>query len=445
MTDDGAIERLQALVRIPTVSHRDPALVDTAAFDDFLATLETSFPLLHRTLEQTRIGSHGLLFCWRSRRYAETERPVVLMAHLDVVPVDEDAPWQHPPFGAEVHEGAVWGRGTLDDKGSLVAICEAVEQLIADGFRPQQDLWLSFGCDEEVFGDSAALAVAHLRERHVRPWFVLDEGGAIAHEAFPGVARPVGVVGVTEKGATSLTLTVEGRGGHASTPVRNGPTTRLARAILRLERSPFPASTPAPTLELLRRIAPHAPLPLRPVLARADRITPVLTRALVAAGPETAAMTRTTVAVTTLSGSPALNVIASSATAGVNIRVMTGDTVADVVDHVRHTIRDDEVRIDVVESGEPSPVSPYADDAAFTLIEDTISAVYPDAIPAPYVMMAATDSRHFTAISDRVYRFAPFRMSRAQREAIHSYDEHLGVDDYLAGVGWYRRLIEGLR
>ena len=110
--------------------------------------------------------------------------------------------------------------------------------------------------------------------RGVTPWFVLDEGGAIAHQAFPGVEPPLGVIGVTEKGTTSVELVAEGRGGHASTPARNGPTARIAKAILRIEKSPFPASAPAPTLELLRRLAPHLPQPARPVARNADRITP---------------------------------------------------------------------------------------------------------------------------------------------------------------------------
>jgi carboxypeptidase PM20D1 len=202
------------------------------------------------------------------------------------------------------------------------------------------------------------------------------------------------------------------------------------------------ASTPEPTLELFRRLAPHAPLALRPLLANAARIRPVLTRALVAAGPETAALTRTTFAVTTLSGSPSLNVIASTARAGVNIRIMVGDTVAGVIEHVRRAIDDDRVHVEVVEQHEPSPVSPRDD--AFALLERTIGEVFADAVPAPYVMMAATDSRYFTAICERVYRFAPFRMTRAQRESIHSYDEHLGVDDFLDGVRWYRTLLESL-
>ena len=434
-----AVEKLQALVRIPTVSHRDPARVDTAAFDDFVETLADLFPLLHEHLELTRISTHGLLFRWAG---AAAERPVVLMAHLDVVPVE--GTWQHDAFAAEVveHEGeqVIWGRGTLDDKGCLVGICEAVETLLAAGVTPAQDLWLSFGCDEEIMGTAARQAVEELARRGVRPWFVLDEGGAIASEAFPGVGAPVGVVGVTEKGATSIELRVQGRGGHASTPARMGPTARLARAITRLDRSPMPASLPAPTIELFRRLAPHAPLPLRPLMANAELLRPALTRVLLAAGPETAAMTRTTFAITTLSGSPAINVIAATAKAGVNIRVMVGDSVADVLEHVRRAVDDDEVHLDVIEEDAASPVSPVDDDA-FRLLETTIGEVFPDAVPAPYVMMAATDSRHFTAICERVYRFAPFRMTKAQRESIHSYDEHLGVQAFLDGITWYRRLI----
>lgn len=434
---DAAVAKLQALVRIPTVSNTDPAKVETQEFDRFLTELENQFPLLHQHLELTRIHTHGLLFKWPGRA---NNRPVVLMAHLDVVPVE--GPWTHPPFSGEIIDGEIWGRGTLDDKGCLVGICEAVERHLATGFTPAQDVWLSFGCDEEVSGVAAQLAVDELKKRDVQPWFVIDEGGAVAGGAFPGVRPHVAVIGVTEKGTTSLVLTAEGRGGHASTPAKWGPTARIARAITRLEKAPLPASTPAPTIALMERLAPHAPAPLRPLMANAARLTPLLTKALIAAGPESAAMTRTTIAVTTLTGSPALNVIAGKATAGLNIRVMLGDTVASVIEHVRKTIRDKTITIEVADAGEPSPLSPYEDNEAFDLLASTITEQFPDAVVSPYVMMAATDSRHFTAICERVYRFAPFRMSKEQRQAIHSYDERLGVDDFLAGVEWYHRLIE---
>ncbi len=439
-TDEQAIERLRALIRIPTVSDEDESRIDPGPFVEFVAELERRFPLLHRRLTRHRVLEHSLLFHWEG---ASSERPVVLMAHIDVVPIDASAPWQHPPFEAAVVDDQIWGRGTLDDKGSLAGICEAVERLLAEDFTPAQDVWLSFGAREEVSGPDAPAAVDLLRERGVRPWFVLDEGGAIAHQAFPGVSAPLGVIGVTEKGTTTVVLRAEGRGGHASMPAPNGPTARIAKAIVRLEKHQFPARLPQPTVELFERLAPRAPVALRPLFAKAGLLKPAITRVLLMAGPETAAMARTTMAITTLEGSPAHNVIASSATAAVNLRIMIGDTVASAVDHVRRSIDDESIALDVVDANEPSPISP-SDGPAFGLITRTTEDVFPDSVVTPYVMMAATDSRFFTAISPQVYRFTPFRMTKAQRESIHSYDERIGVADYLTGVDWYRRLLEGI-
>ena len=433
------VRALQALVQLPTVSYDERSRIDHAAFDALIAELRDQFPLLHANLTLHRIGDHGLLFHWPG---ASADKPVVLMAHTDVVPIDPDSTWQHEPFSGTIAEGYVWGRGTLDDKGCVVGICEAVERILEADQMPAQDVWLSFGSDEEVMGATAQLAVEFLRERGVKPWLVLDEGGAIAGGAFPGVDAPLGVVGLTEKGISAIELVAEGRGGHASMPAAKGPTYRLARAITRLDKAPMPARLPSPTLELMRRLAPHMPFALRPVLASVERFQPIAARVLVAAGAEAAALARTTIATTTLSGSPANNVIASTAKAGLNVRIQVGDTLAGVVEHIRSAIKDDSIRIDVVDAGEPSPISPMGD--AFELIEASIREVYPDAVPTPYALMGATDSRHFTAITDNVYRFAPFRMSKAQREAIHSYDERIGVDDLIDGAGWYQHLIERL-
>jgi carboxypeptidase PM20D1 len=439
-SDEGPVETLQALVRIRTVSQADESLIDPEPFERFVAALAEAFPLLHERLTLHRVLDRSLLFHWAGR---SADEPVVLMAHMDVVPVDESAPWQHPPFGAEIHDGALWGRGTLDDKGSLVGICAAVERLLAEGVVPARDVWLSFGAREEVSGPDARAAVDVLREHGVTPWFVLDEGGAIAHQAFPGVRPPLGVIGVSEKGTTTIELRAEGRGGHSSTPAPHGPTARIARAVVRLEERPFAARLPEPTLELFSRMAPHVPLALRPLFTHARRLQPLLKRALVAAGAEPAALVRTTMSVTMLSGSPAHNVIASSATAAVNLRILVGDTVASATEHVRRAIADDSITLRPMDVNEPSPLSPY-DDPAFELVSSTITELFHDAVPTPYVMMAATDSRYFTELCPRVYRFTPFRMTKAQRESIHSYDEHLGVEDFLTGVRWYARLIERL-
>ncbi len=436
------VAKLQALIRIPTVSYPDWSQVDTGAFDRLLDELRAQFPLLHDRLELTRIRSHGLLLHWRGTSSA---KPVVLMAHLDVVPIAA-AEWTREPFSGDIvsldGKPAVWGRGTLDDKGCVTAICEAVERLLAEGFAPTQDVWLSFGCDEEVFGQAAQAAVEELSSRGIAPWFVLDEGGAIAYDVMAGVQAPVGVVGLTEKGATALELTVLGDGGHASTPAQNGPTVRLARALTRLDKAQMPARLTLPVAELFRRLAPQVSGAQRVIFSNSTRFAPIVARLLTRLGPEAAAMVRTTFAITMLEGSPAINVIAPKATAGVNARILPGDTVDDAVAHVKRAIGDDKVEVSVTMRGEASPISPMDD--AFALIESTITEVFPEAIATPYTMMAATDSRFFTTICERVYRFAPFRMTKHQRETIHAANEHIYVDDWLIGIDWYRRLIERL-
>lgn len=438
--DDAAVEALRALIRIPTVSSSERDREDRAAFEAMLAELRSRFPRLHGTCEVERIAGDALLVRWPGRT---REAPVVLMAHLDVVPVGDPEAWTHPPFAGDLADGCVWGRGALDCKGSLVATCQAVEDLITDGVTPGRDVWLSFGCNEEVSGGAANDAVAILRERGVDPWFVLDEGGAIVRGVLPGVDARIAVVGVSEKGTVDVELVARGDGGHASAPRRMGATSRLARAILRLERKPFPSHLPDATIDMLERAGAHARMPYAAVFGHARRLRPLLSRVLPRLGHETAALTRTTVAVTQLTGSPGANVIAATARAHVNMRVMVGETVDGAVERIRRTVNDAHVEVVLISGDEPSPVSP-TDDTAYALLEATLGEVFPGTVPVPYVMLAATDSRHFHRVWPRVYRFTPFRMTDAQRAAIHGVDERIGVDDLLDGVRWYRRLLERL-
>ncbi len=440
LTDEDALEALRCALSFPTVASSDPAATDHGPFEALIAALAARFPRLHEAAAPTRLASDALLFHWRGR---SSEHPVVLMAHLDVVPINPDDAWTHPPFDGVVENGVIWGRGTLDCKGSAVAICAAAERLLESGHVPARDIWLSFGCDEEVSGDAAPAAVDELLRRGVEPWFVLDEGGTLASDAFPGVDRPLAVIGVTEKGIVDLELHATSTGGHASMPPAMGATERLARAITRLRRRPFPARIPEPTLEMLRIVSDHAHGPLALATRHATRLRRPLARAFTRLGPETAAMARTTTAVTELRGSPAANVLATTASATVNMRVMAGESVASAVERVRRVVDDDEVTVTVRSADEPSPLSP-TDDAAYRLIADTVAEVMPDAVAVPYVMMAATDARHFHRVWPRVYRFTPFRMTPSQRESLHNVDERLEVSSFVEGIRWYRRLIESL-
>ncbi|MCU1546023.1 MAG: acetylornithine deacetylase, partial [Homoserinimonas sp.] len=402
--DSGAIARLQELVRIPTVSHPDESQTQWSHFEHFIGVLPSLYPMLHATLEREVIGGYSLLYRWKGR---SMEAPIVLMAHYDVVPASDEG-WKYPPFSATVtgdgNERLIWGRGTLDDKGSLVTVLEAVEGHVAAGFVPANDVYLSFGHNEETAGDGAGHVVETLARRGVRPALVLDEGGAVVEGIFPGVGEPIAVVGVAEKGVLTLTMTVDQEGGHASTPPRVTATARLAKAIVAMGRRRFRAGFTATNLEMIGTLGAHARNPLKLIFTNlwlTKRLLLVLFDRL---GDETSAMVRTTHAVTQLSASQAANVLAERAVATVNIRVAVGSSVAEAVEHVRKAIRDPAVQLDVFHPSEPSPVSPTSG-PAWTVIKNAIEETYPGTIVTPYVMLGASDSRHFTSISEHVYRF----------------------------------------
>ncbi len=445
MPSEPAIERLRAMIRIPTVSRNDPADEDRDAFAAFRALLAELYPLTHAQLEHELVPgqSDSLLFRWAG---SGTGAPAVLMAHQDVVPADEPG-WTHGPFDAELagvgDELRIWGRGAIDDKGMLAVILEAVEGRLAAGFRPAADIYLSFGANEETAGSGAEAAVALLRERGIRPGLVIDEGGAVAEGAFPGVEGAVAFVGVSEKGIAGIELSVEKRGGHAATPARGGATTTLARAILRLERNPPPARLSAPIEGMLRALAPRTSGVQQRVFGRPDLFRALLTRLLAARGGEGEAMVRTTRAVTRLRGSAGDNVVAERATAMVNTRIAVGSTVDEAVAQMRRAIADDSVDIRVLYGTGPAPVSPHAGPEWDTLAS-AITDIFPETIVAPYVMLQASDSRHFAAISPTVYRFLPFDLTLAERGTLHAKDESIRVSTYLRGIRFFDRLIGAL-
>lgn len=438
-----AVTSLTELVQFRTVSSRTGSEVDAGEFEGFIAALPRLFPAVHAALELERVNGHALLYRWPGTGTDAASRPTVLMAHYDVVPAGDEGAWTWPPFSAHNDGTYLWGRGTLDDKGQLVAILAAAEALLGEGVAPAYDLYFSFGNNEETAGDSAAAAAALLAGRGVRPWLVLDEGGAVAGDAFPGVKLPAAVVGVAEKGILDVELLTRDSGGHASTPPRMGATARLARAITRIERSPFPQSMPDVTAEMLRRFGPHTAAPMRTVFANLSLLKMPLTLLFGRMGGETNAMTRTTVAITTLEGSAGANVLAATARANANIRVAVGESIDGTVTRLRKIIRDPKVELRVVEGSEPSPVSPSTG-AQWQLLEDCIAATFPEAIITPYIMMGGTDSRRFTGICGAVYRFAPFFMDATARGSIHAVDEKIQLDTLERGVSFYETLIRKL-
>ncbi len=299
------------------------------------------------------------------------------------------------------------------------------------------------GADEEVYGDCAVAATALLESRGVEPYLVLDEGGAIATEAFPTVKKEIAVVGVSEKGIVTLELVADGGGGHASTPPKRSAAGLIAAAICEIEEHPFPGSVHDVTVEMFETLAPHSSRPVRGLLRRAGSLRPLLARVLPRLGAETAAIVRTTTAVTVMEGSTSHNVLATRARALINVRVAVGTTVDEAIARVTDVIDDKRITVNVLERTEPSPVSPTQDDPRWLALREAVAASYPDAVMAPYVMLAGSDARHLARIAPATYRFAPLRMSARQRAAVHGPNEKVEVESLGRGVAFYRALLTG--
>ncbi|QHC58221.1 M20/M25/M40 family metallo-hydrolase [Rathayibacter sp. VKM Ac-2760] len=430
----GLPERLARLIRLRTVS------AELETVDEPLALLRELYPLTHERLELERITDRGLLYRWPGRDSGAD--PLVLMAHLDVVPVEDPAAWTHPPFGGEIVGGAVWGRGALDDKGPLVVVLEAVENLLAAGVVPARDVLLAFGGDEEVRGSAACAVAATLRERGVVPWLVLDEGSAVVEAPLPGVVGPVAMIGVGEKGLLTLRLTARSAGGHASAPPRLTAVGRLARG-----HPAHPVDLPrlgpealARALTLLAERAPGRRGTLYRLLGSRPQVAAPLLAAL---GGETAALVRTTIAPTMLRAGTADNVLAAEASVVLNLRLAPGETVSSATERVRRRVRDRELTVEVVAGEDPSPQSP-SDGAPFAAVRAALAVSHPDAAVVPYVINAATDSRHLHRFAPAVYRFAPLLMSKEQRAGIHGVDERVDVAALERGEVFHRALITGL-
>ena len=443
MTPKAAVARLQTLLRIPTISYPDESLIDWAQFDLFIATLAELYPQVHARLDKDVVAGHSLLFRWPGRSSAE---PAVLMAHYDVVPAT-DFGWKHPPFAGELSgrgkDELIWGRGTLDNKGSVASILEAVETQLTAGLVPAQDIYLVFTHNEESAGNAAPAVVDLLESRGIRPALVLDEGGAIVEGVFPSVTAPVAVVGVTEKGQADLRLVVEELGGHASTPPKQTATVRLAKAIVRLNEHPFPAKFSDTAIEMFRTLGDHATGRIGWAFRNIGLTRAALLRVMAGSGNELNAMVRTTQAVTILTAGQAPNALAERAEANVNVRIAVGMSIEQVIAHVTRAIGDDQVHVELVH-GTPAPPTSLLSGIGWEVLRSTVEATYPGTIVTPYVQNGATDSRHFTRISRGVYRFTPFEMSKEERDTLHAKNERMHTATFLRGIEFYKALVAAL-
>ncbi len=433
--------RLAEALRFKTISEQDTAAIDYAEFDSLHAFLRRAFPRVHAGLELRQFGK-SLLFIWQSENTAL--KPFAFLAHQDVVPVipGTERDWPHPPFAGIISEGYIHGRGALDDKASMMAILEAAELLLARGFTPARTLYFIFGQDEEIGGRRGAARIArHLQEQGIEFDMVLDEGGAIAEGILPGVDTPIALVGIAEKGYFTIELKVRAEGGHSSVPPKHTAIGILSRAISRLEGNPFPADLRYST-QMIRGLGDKAPFVQRLLFANQWLFAPLLKKVM-SDKPSSNASIRTTTAVTMISGGVKENVLPIEATAVVNFRILPGETRKSVIARVRRIIDDSRVEIRKLGGSDPSPVS-RTDSPAFALLQRTIreSMPLPGLAISPYLVMAGTDAKHFSKLSENVYRFIPLHLQQKDMKRIHGTGERIEVENYARIVAFYLRLFQ---
>ena len=434
---DSSIVRFQRSIRIPTISVIQAGGFDSTSFKEFRRFLRESYPLMHQQLSVQTIAGASLLFKWQGAD--GSLNPYVLMAHQDVVPIEEESRslWTAEPFGGELRNDTIWGRGTTDDKVNLISIMEAVEKLLAEGFRPQRTIYLAFGHDEEVGGAGAVAIAAYLKAENVTADLVLDEGTFVTLTKVPGINKPVALVATAEKGYLSLALTVQKSGGHSSQPEKESAMTILNKALVAIQDNPFPAGFSEPIEGFITYVGPEMPYPEKIVFANTWLFKPVVV-SIYEQSTGGNAMVRTTSAPTIFHSGVKDNVIPTVATATVNFRLLPGDSTEKVIARVTEIIGDDRVKISnaVGFIAEPSPVTPV-DGHAFTLVSKAIHQVFPEAVVTPFLMIGATDSRNMSPISTQIIKFSPI----TDPIGYHGIDERVSVKSFGDAIWLFENLI----
>ena len=430
---DTVYENLSKAIQYPTISFSEDAIPDSTAFNGFHRFLKEAYPLIHEKLTLEKVNEYSLLYTWKGSD--PNKKPLILMSHQDVVPVDQPtlSDWEAGPFEGKITATDIIGRGTLDDKSSLMALMESVERLLNESFTPSQTIYLAFGHDEEVGGSNGAAKIAALlKERGIDAAMAIDEGGFLADGLVPGIDETVAVVNLAEKGFASFRIIVETKGGHSSAPPKDNTIGMLAKAIVDLENNQFPYKLVEPINYQLEYMGPELPFTKRVAFANPWLFKKPILEALNA---------HTTTAPTIIDGGVKNNVIPTVAEATINFRILPGETIESVKEHIINTISD---KIKVEPVGfltNPSPIS-KVDSEAYKKLESTIRSVFPKSVVVPGLVGGATDARYFYEIADDVYRFYPIRLAQNSMTRFHGIDEKISKENYKEIIQFTYQLIK---
>ncbi|MEI6244015.1 MAG: M20 family peptidase [Acidobacteriota bacterium] len=439
------VNHLAGAIRFRTITTDGEARTAPDTWPTFHAYLAGIFPLIEKNLQRETVENASLLYTWTGRR--PDLAPVIMIGHMDVVPAADDtlSQWQHPPFDGVVADGTIWGRGSLDDKEAAVGLLEAVEAMLARGFTPERTIYIGLGHNEEAgAGSSGASAIAALlKSRGVHDAVLVDEGGWI-FDKIPGVTQRVALVGTAEKGYTSVELTVNGTGGHSSMPPKETAVGILARAIDRAETHQMPSRLDGASAALFDTLAPEMSFGMKLIVANRWLTRPLLLSQL-AKAPTTNASIRTTTAPTMLRASAKENVLASTAAAVINFRLLPGDTQDTVIAHLRDVIADPRVTIAAYHGhrGDEASGGSRTDGPEFAALAGAIRSVFPDVLVAPYLTVGATDARHYGAVAPNLFRFVPVDQP-GSTELLHAPNEHIQIAAYMKVIRAYGAIVTAL-
>ncbi len=434
---DAAVDSLAKLVRCRTISYNDHSLEEEGEFQKLISMLPALYPRVFDVCSFTQLPDRALLLRWPGKR---GDAPAVMMAHYDVVPVNEEN-WEKPPFAAILEDGVLWGRGTLDTKVTFNAIFSAANYLVGKGFQPEQDIYFAFSGGEEINGRGAPNIVQYFIDHHIQPALVVDEGGAVVENVFPGVKEPCGLIGIAEKGMMNAQFRTLSAGGHASAPKPHTPVGILAAACKRVEDHPFKAHIEGPAAQMFDTLGRYSTFLYRMIFANLWCFGWVLDLLGKTSGGEMNALMRTTVAFTQMEGSSARNVIPPEAKMVANMRLNPADSVDSALRYLRKTVNNDAVEITDLESCEPSPVS-ETHCPAWDKVASAVASTWRGCIVAPYLMVQCSDSRHYGKLSNHVYRFSAMDLTAAERATIHGNNERIRLETIHKSVEFYIRLMK---
>ena len=433
---DDIVYKLGQLIKIPTISYEDRELIDFTQYTKYIEKVKELYPNVFKYCEFEQTEDLALIFKLKGK---SSEKPTVMMAHYDVVPVTEG--WDHDPFLGEVVDGYLYGRGALDTKNTMACVLSALEKALEKGYVPKNDLYLTFGSNEEICGDAQYNIVQEFEKRGIKPALVFDEGGGVLENAFPGITKDTAFLGVVEKAMVNFKLTYDGNGGHSSSPGKNGPAIRMAKALVKLEKHPMKPKIIRTVDEMLKTMGRNEIFPLKLIFANMWLFRPLVKKLLPVLGADTRAIVTSTFAFTILNGGNQSNVIPNHVEANVNVRLAPFNTIDEVEQHIRKVIKDDQI---VITRGYQFQNTKECDFTTpeYNIVKQTVLETYNDTIVAPFIMIGGTDAKHYSQISDCVIRFSPMRVSNEDRKGVHGLNERISVESLNKCLEFYQRLLQ---